>query len=114
MFLTRFTTCPRCPPRSRFGPRTRNYIPDDVISFIATRADGESWARGARESARGKGRYEERRAESATVGSGKAADNKGEGERKREWSTTSTIATRKFDFQIGVARANGPRGEGRG
>lgn len=65
-------------------------------------------------SARGKGRYEERRAESATVESGRAADNKGEGERKREWNTTSTIAMRKFDFQIGVARANGLRGEGRG
>lgn len=55
-----------------------------------------------------------RRAESATVGPGSAADDKGEGERKREWNTTSTIATRKFDFQIGVARANGPRGERRG
>lgn len=71
--------------------------------------------RGARESARGKGRYEERRAESAT---GRAkwervANDKGEGERKREWNTTSTIATRKFDFQIGVAQANGPREEGR-
>lgn len=47
-------------------------------------------------------------------GRGSAADDKGEGERKREWNTTSTIATRKFDFQIGVARANGPRGERRG
>lgn len=41
-------------------------------------------------------------------------DDESEGERKREWNTTSTIATRKFDFQIGVARANGPRGEHRG
>jgi len=32
-------------------------------------------------------------------------------ERKREWNTTSTVATRKFDFQIGVARANGPGSE---
>ena len=31
--------------------------------------------------------------------------------RKREReSTTSTVATRKFDFQIGVARTNGQRG----
>lgn len=44
----------------------------------------------------------------------RAANDKDEGERKREWNTTSTIATRKFDFQIGVARANGPGGEGRG
>lgn len=47
------------------------------------------------------------------LGAGRAADDKDEGERKREWNTTSTIATRKFDFQIGVARANGPRGEGK-
>jgi len=63
---------------------------------------------GVHESARGKGRYEERKAE--IVGPGRAENDKGEGERKREWNTTSTIATRKFDFQIGVARANGPRG----
>lgn len=46
-------------------------------------------------------------------GTGRAAGDKDEGERKREWNTTSTIATRKFDFQIGVARANGLRGRGR-
>lgn len=38
-------------------------------------------------------------------------------ERERD-STTSTVATRKFDFQIGVARTNGQRGrvggQGRG
>jgi len=34
----------RLPPRrSRFGPRTRNYIPDDVISFIATRTELRRW-----------------------------------------------------------------------
>lgn len=65
MFLTRFATCPRCPPRSRFGPRTRNYIPDDVISFIATRANGggeerESWGHRVHER---KEDREERRAE---------------------------------------------------
>lgn len=84
MFLTRFATCPRCPPRSRFGPRTRNYIPDDVISFIATQADGESWARGAQESARGKGRYEERRAESATVGESGGQQGRGRAKERVE------------------------------
>lgn len=64
--------------------------------------------RGARARER-KIRGEKGEAESVTIG-----DDKDEGERKREWNTTSTIAARKFDFQIGVARANGPRGEGRG
>jgi len=35
-----------------------------------------------------------------------AGDRNEEG-RPREWSTTSTVATRKFDFQIGVARIRG-------
>lgn len=112
MFLTRFATCPRCPPRSRFGPRTRNYIPDDVISFIATRANGgkgKSWGHEREEDTRREG-PKVRRVGAEWV---RVADDKGEGDRKREWNTTSTIATRKFDFQIGVAQANGPREEGR-
>lgn len=65
-----------------------------------------------------RGGKEDTRRESATIGGGRAgrAADKDEGERKREWNTTSTIATRKFDFQIGVARASGPpekRVEGR-
>lgn len=68
---------------------------------------------------REKGRYEERResakksARRQTAGYMEERGDEGEGERKRECGgTTSTVATRKFDFQIGVARANGPRREG--
>lgn len=107
MFLTRFATCPRCPPRSRFGPRTRNYIPDDVISFIATQADGESWARGAQESARGKGRYEE--------GKGRKCDGRGERRTTRARESERESGTRhlplprgNLTFRLGLREPTDP------
>lgn len=61
-----------------------------------------------RENVEGKIRGEKSR---GCIGPGaRTVSDKGE-EQKREWNTTSTVATRKFDFQIGVARANGPGSE---
>lgn len=107
MFLTRF-----CPPP--VGRLARGFVLARVITFPMMLSvlllPKRMRKAGCGVYERGRGRYEERRAESAMIG---GAADKDEGERKREWNTTSTIATRKFDFQIGVARANGPRGEGR-
>jgi len=63
---------------------------------------------------RGQSRAGQSRTEQGRAGQGRAGQQQAyEGERKREWNATST-ATRKFDFQIGVARANGSREAGGG
>lgn len=67
---------------------------------IANRVRDKNEGRDREKDRRGGGRY------SARVRKTRARETDG-GERE---NTTSTVATRKFDFQIGVARTNGQRG----